>query len=123
MVELLHHDQLLEHGGIAGTRDENTLASALARPRNRWFYGRTRDLSELAAIYGHALTTGHPYVDGNKRTGFLAMAVFLEVNGQRLEATDQEVVTVMVELAAGASSEERLSAWVLAHSVPGPDPR
>jgi death on curing protein len=116
-VDILHHDQLVEHGGTPGTRDENLLESTLARPPNRWHYGQTRDLVDLAAVYGHGLTRGHPYADGNKRIGFLAMAVFLDLNGLRLEAPDKDVVDVMQRVAAGALSEHRLAAWIRAHAL------
>ncbi len=111
-IDLLHHDQLLEHGGLPGTRDENALEAALARPRNRWVYEGTRDVAALGASYCHGLARGHPYVDGNKRVGFLAMAAFLDLNGLTLTATDDEVVRVMRGVAAGTIGEPELAAWL-----------
>jgi len=114
-VDVLHHDQLVEHGGLPGIRDENVLEAALARPSHRWHYDGTRDLAVLAAVYGHALTRGHPYVDGNKRIGFIATAAFLDVNGLELQVEGSEVVTRMHQLAAGDLSERQFAEWVRDH--------
>jgi death on curing protein len=111
-IDVLHYDQLAEHGGLAGLRDDNGLESILARPANRWNYDGVTDLPSLAAIYGHGLTKGHPYVDGNKRIGFLAMVTFLGVNGMELDANDRDVVHVMRAVASGAVTEEALAAWI-----------
>lgn len=99
---------------MAGTRDENALEAALARPRNRWIYEGVREIAELAATYCHGPARGHPYVDGNKRIGFLAMAAFLDMNGLTLTATDDEVVRVIRDVAAGAIAEGELAAWIKA---------
>ncbi len=114
-VDVLHHDQLVEHGGLPGIRDENILESALARPSQRWHYEGTKDLAILAAVYGHGLTTGHPYADGNKRIGFLAMAIFLDLNGLELEVESPDVVRVVRQLAAGDLSEQKLGEWLRDH--------
>lgn len=114
-IDLLHHDQLVEHGGLSGIRDENAIEAALARPRNRWMYETTRDVAELAAAYCHGFARGHPYVDGNKRTGFLAMAAFLDMNGLELTATDEGVVDLVRGVAAGSVSETELVAWIRAN--------
>ena len=79
--------------------------------------GLQADLAELAAAYGHGLASGHPFHDGNKRIAFVAMAVFLELNGVELEADEAEVVTAMLGLAAGELSEEQLAAWVRTRSA------
>ena len=97
---------------MAGLRDESVLESALARPKNKWDYSDERDLPALAAGYGFALVTSHPYRDGNKRIGFLAIATFLEINGYELTATDEDVVGEMLALAAGHISEEELARWI-----------
>lgn len=117
MVDAVHLDSIRTHGGLPGVRDENALESALARPRNRWVYGRTRDLSTLGATYGFGLARSHPYRDGNKRIAFLTLAVFLGLNGYEIEASEAEVVSVFVNLAAGRMSEKALAKWTRAHVV------
>jgi death-on-curing protein len=116
VVDAIHHDQLREHGGLSGTRDENALESALARPRQKWHYSETTDLATLAAAYGFGLVKNHPYRDGNKRIGFLALVTFLGINGQDLHPTDAEVVTEIVALADGSVSEDDLAEWIRGHS-------
>lgn len=115
VVDAIHVDQLREHGGLPGVRDENVLESALARPRNRWHYAPETSVAELAAAYGWGLTTSHPYRDGNKRVAFLAMATFVEINGYELKATDAEVVTVMLAVADHGMGEHELADWVSSH--------
>jgi len=115
VVDAVHVDQVREHGGLPGIRDENALESALARPRQKWAYGNERDLATLAAAYGFGLVRNHPYRDGNKRMGFLAIATFLGVNGHELDVTDADVITHMIGLAAGNLSEDDLAAWIRAH--------
>ena len=114
VVEAVQFDLIREHGGMPGLRDEHALEAALARPLQRRTYRPGADLAELAAAYGHGLTTGHPFHDGNKRIAFVTMGVFLELNGAPLEADEAEVVTVMLGLAAGETSEERLASWLRA---------
>ena len=116
VVDAMHHDQLREHGGLAGTRDENVLESALARPRQKWHYADGPDVPALAAAYAFGLVKNHPYRDGNKRIGFLAMVTFLGVNGYDFSASDAEVVAEILALADGAISEEALADWVRQHS-------
>jgi death-on-curing protein len=115
VLDAAHLDQLREHGGLPGIRDENGLEAALARARQRWSYERKVDIADLAAVYGHGIATGHPYRDGNKRAAFLAMAIFLGLNGYELEATEPDVVTTILRLAAGGLSEQELAAWVREH--------
>lgn len=117
VVDAIHHDQLREHGGLAGVRDENLLESALARPQQKWHYGGDADIPTLAAAYAFGLVKNHPYRDGNKRIGFLAMATFLELNGHDLRATDADVVVEFVGLAEGSVSETSLGSWIRQHSV------
>jgi death-on-curing protein len=102
---------------LPGVRDENALESALARPQNKWVYAEERDLAMLAAAYGFALVKSHPYRDGNKRIGFLALVTFLGLNGYDLTATDADVVTEMLPLAAGHVSEDDLAGWVRKHMI------
>jgi death on curing protein len=118
VVDAVHLDMLRTHGGLRGIRDENALESALARPRHRHAYARRADLPALAASYGYGLARNHPCRDGNKRTAFLVMVVFLELNGRELDATEAEVVTVMLKLSAGELSEVALAAWLRKHLGP-----
>jgi death-on-curing protein len=117
-VDALHFQLLKRFGGAYGVREEGTIDAALARPRNKWAYDSQVDLATLAAAYAYGLTRSHGYVDGNKRIGFLAMAVFLELNGSTLEATELEVVRVMVAVAAGKMEEPELADWVRQRTVP-----
>lgn len=112
VVEAVQFDLIREHGGMPGLRDEHALEAALARPLQRRAYETGADLADLAAAYGHGLATGHPFHDGNKRIAFVTMAVFLELNGVRLEADEAEVVTVMLSLAASETTEQQLASWV-----------
>jgi death on curing protein len=116
VVDAIHTDQLREHGGLPGVRDENGLESALARPQQKWHYSDGADVPMLAAAYAFGLVQNHPYRDGNKRIGFLAMVTFLGVNGHAFSATEAEVVTEIVALADGRVSEESLADWVRQHS-------
>lgn len=115
VVDAIHDDQLREHGGLPGVRDENALESALARPRQKWNYGETREIPALAAACAFGLVRNHPYLDGNKRIGFLAMVTFLGVNGYAFEATDAEVVSQIVALASGDVSEGQQADWIRDH--------
>jgi death-on-curing protein len=112
VVDAIQADQLRQHGGLAGARDENALESALARAKQKWSYGNERDLAILAAAYGFGLVQNHPYRDGNKRIGFLALATFLGVNGRELNASDADVVTTMLALADGKLTERELADWI-----------
>jgi death-on-curing protein len=114
VVEAVHYDQIREHGGPPGLRDEDALEAALARPRHKWNYKRRPDLASLAAAYGYGLVRNHPFRDGNKRVAFLTMAIFLGLNGHELESEEADVVTTMLTLAAGDLSEARLAKWVRA---------
>ena len=116
-IDAIHTDQIREHGGLAGLRDENALESALARARQKWHYSEDADLATLAAAYGFGLVKSHAYRDGNKRIGFLAIATFLGINGCELQATDAEVVAEIVTLADGHVSEGQLADWIRAHSA------
>lgn len=117
IVDAIHTEQLREHGGLPGTRGESVLESALSRAPNGWHYGRTTDIPSLAAAYGFGLIRNHPYLDGNKRIGFLAMATFLGINGYELDATDADVISEVLALAEGRVSEEELIDWIRTHST------
>ena len=116
VVDAIHTDMLLTHGGLPGLRDEDLLESALARPRQRFAYDATTDLAALAAAYGFGLARNHPYLDGNKRVAFVTMAVFLGLNGLVFTASEADVVTTMVALAAGMLDEEALADWLRRHA-------
>lgn len=116
VIDAIHNDQLREHGGLPGVRDENALESALARPQQKWRYSDRIDVPMLAAAYAFGLVQNHPYRDGNKRIGFLAMVTFLGVNGHDFSATEAEVVTTILALADGSATEEALADWIRQHS-------
>lgn len=117
MIDAVHLDQLREHGGLQGIRDENALESALARARHRWAYESTSDPALLAAAYGYGLATSHPYQDGNKRIAFLAMVIFLGLNGWNFVAPEVEVIATMLAVAAGQCSEPKLAEWLRKYLV------
>jgi death-on-curing protein len=113
---LLHHESLAEFGGACGVRDEGALEAALTRARNKWAYGEGRSaVAELAAAYAYGLARGHPFVDGNKRVAFLAIGLFLALNGCRLIVDKVEAVHVMVAIADGTLDEAGLASWVHRH--------
>jgi len=116
-LELLHDESIAEHGGTPGVRDEGLFESALARPLNLAAYGRP-DLADLAAAYGVGLAKNHPFVDGNKRVAFLAVGLFLALNGHRLVATQLEATLAMQDVAAGALDEGAFAAWLRGHTQP-----
>ena len=117
VVDAIHNDQVREHGGLPGIRDENALESALAKAKQGWHYSDKRDLAALAACYGFGLVRNHPYRDGNKRVGFLAIVTFLGLNGADLQATDAEAVAEIVALADGRVSEDELADWIRQHTA------
>lgn len=118
VVDAIHADQLREHGGLTGVRDENALESALARPQQVWHYGTATDMPRIAAAYAFGLVKNHPYRDGNRRIRFLAMVTFLGVNGYAFEGVDEDVVVQFVAPAAGKVSEDELTTWVRRRSTP-----
>ena len=115
VVDAIHNDQLREHGGLPGVRDENVLESALARAQQKWHYAERTDMSGLAAAYAFGLVKNHPYRDGNKRIGFLAMVTFLGLNGYHFDVVDADVVATILALAEGQLSEDALADWVRRH--------
>ena len=115
-LELLHDESLAEHGGRPGLRDEGLLESALARPHQLLAYGEP-DLAALAAAYAFGLARNHAFVDGNKRAAFLAVGLFLYLNGLRLQASQAEATVTMLAVAAGDMPEETFAAWLRTHSV------
>ena len=125
VVDAIHHDQIREHGGLPGIRDENVLESALARPQQKWNYEDRADIPMLAAAYAFGLVKGHPYRDGNKRIGFLAMVTFLGLNDHDFDATDADVIAEVLGLADGSVSEETFAEWIREHcsAQPGTSPK
>ncbi len=114
---MLHGESLAEHGGLPGLRDEGLQDSALALPLNLAAYGRP-DLADLAASYGCGLAQNHPFADGNKRAAFLAVGLFLGLNGMHLQATQLEATQAMLAVAAGEIEEAAFAAWLRAHLAP-----
>jgi death on curing protein len=118
IVDIVQHDLIITHGGLPGLRDEGLLESALARPRQVWSYAEETDVPTLAAAYGFALTRNHPYNDGNKRIAFVVMALFAELNGFELDAPEEEVIEMMLRLAAGETDEGVLTDWLRERVTP-----
>ena len=116
-VLIAHEISLSVHGGGAGIRDYGLLESALSRPKNLFEYGDP-DLPKLAAAYMSGIIKNHPFVDGNKRVGFLAGTAFLELNGIRFTATETDAVQIVLGLASGQINEEQLAQWLLENSEP-----
>ena len=112
VVLTLHRLQIEEHGGTLGLRDSGLLDSALARPSQKHAYEPESDLATLAAAYGFGLAKNHAFIDGNKRVAFVAMYVFLGLNGYDLDAPEPEVVTVMESVAASTMDEAALADWL-----------
>ena len=108
MVEAAHHDQLQEHGGLLGARDHG----------HRWSFEPETYLPSLAASYGYGLVKNHPFLDGNKRIGFVAMNMFLLINDFEIEAPEPEVIAVMLQVADGTLDEPGLVEWLRSVVVP-----
>jgi death-on-curing protein len=117
-VLALHELVVADYGGDASIRDAGRLQSALARPKHLFSYGEPT-LARLAAAYAAGIIQGHPFTDGNKRTGFMSAAAFLELNGLKFEASEVEVVIKTLGLAASEVSEAGYGQW-LAKSVEAP---
>ena len=115
VIVAIHEMQLAEHGGPEGVRDAGLLDSALGRPKNLALYG-TPDVAALAAAYGWGISRNHPFLDGNKRTGFVAAELFLGLNGYALTADDAQCVITMLSLAAGDLAEDDFAAWLRQHA-------
>lgn len=112
---LLHRLGLSRFGGAEGIRDEGLLDSALARPLNLYAYQPDSDLPSLAASYAFGLVRNHAFVDGNKRAGFLACGLFLELNGMRLTADQADAASAVLALAEGSIGEGEFAAWLRTH--------
>ena len=107
------HDRLLAfHGGAIGLRDRGLLESALARPRQHHAYAKTSDIVEMAALYTAGIVRNHPFVDGNKRTGFVIGILFLELHGFDFRASEEDATQAVMALASGALDEATFSTWL-----------
>jgi len=115
IILAVHEHQLAEHGGAVGVRDQGLLESALARPENLVACGKP-DIADLAAAYGYGISRNHAVVDGNKRTGFVATELFLELNGYALLADDVECVVTMLAVAGGEITEAEFASWIREHA-------
>jgi death-on-curing protein len=114
-VLTLHEQSVAEFGGEAGIRDESLLDSALGKPEHLFACGKP-GIFDLAASYGFGLVKNHPFVDGNKRVGFIVAVIFLELNGRRFQATEAEAAVRTLALAAGEMSKADFAAWLKANS-------
>ncbi len=116
LLLVLHDESLALHGGLSGIRDEGLLDSALARPEHLAVYGQP-DIADLAASYGVGLAKNHPFVDGNKRAAFLAVGLFLMINGRKLTASQVDATLTILAVAAGEMEEAGLAEWVRQNSA------
>ncbi|MEW6242957.1 MAG: type II toxin-antitoxin system death-on-curing family toxin [Bacillota bacterium] len=112
IIETIHLDLIRVHGGHLGYRDENLVEAALAGPLHRWDYDPDSDLPTLAAAYGFAFAKNHGFTDGNKRVAFMAMYVFLGLNGYEITAPEPEVVNIIQQLSSGHLTERDLADWL-----------
>ena len=117
LVYEVHDNQIAEHGGASGVREAGLLESALARPLNAFAYG-VEDIFDLAALYAAGVVKNHPFVDGNKRTGFILSELFLNANGWSLNATDEDVIACVLLLAGGDWDEQNYAVWLRENSSP-----
>lgn len=117
VIDAVHDAQLAEHGGLAGVRDAGMLASALARPQNLAAYGDP-DVADCGAAYGYGIARNHAFIDGNKRTAFVAVELFLDLNGLALHADDQDCVLTMLRVAEGSLSEADFANWIRERIAP-----
>ena len=113
----LHAEQLEEHGGAVGLRDQGALESAVARPQNFAAYQAEASIFRLAAAYSYGLTQNHPFIDGNKRIAFVAGATFLILNGWYLDALESEAERMMVALSSKEIDESAFAEWLEQHSI------
>lgn len=119
VIIAVHEAQLAEHGGDVGVCDHGLLDSALSRPENLAAYGHP-DASALAAAYGFGISRNHAFIDDNKRTGYVAAEVFLDLNGYEFNADDSSCVLTMLAVAAGDITEEQFATWIRTHAIKKP---
>ncbi len=116
VLRAVHEEQLAEHGGAAGVRDLTLFESALGRAQNLESYG-SPDAAALSAAYGFGIARNHPFIDGNKRTAFVAVELFLALNGFELRADDADCVMTMLAVASGTMGEADFAEWIRTHAV------
>ena len=110
------HDRLLAlHGGAPGVRDDALLKSAVARPQQHFAYAESPDMIDMAALYTGGIVRNHSFIDGNKRTGFVVGVLFLEMNGCRFTAPEEDATRVVLDLAAGLLDEKAYASWLDNH--------
>lgn len=116
-VKVIHQQQILTFGGSPGVLDEEKLESAVFRAQNLANYNSDATIYDLAAAIGWGIANNHAFVDGNKRTAFVVMTVFLQINGILLTASEVEVVNIMLAVASSQITQEQLSNWLSKFSV------
>lgn len=109
---VIHDRSLAIHGGLNGVRDEGLLQSALARPQQHFAYSESADIIGMAALYTVGIVRNHPFLDGNKRTGFVCGVLFLELNGYRFGASEEDAVHAVLGVAAGEMDEAVYTEWL-----------
>ena len=114
----IHEMMLAQHGGLAGVRDEGLLDSALSKPQHLFAYS-SPTLAEMAASYAAGIILNHPFLDGNKRTGFMLAATFLEINGMEFTATEESVMETTLALASGKLKQSAYAQWLSKNSRTG----
>jgi death-on-curing protein len=112
VVMAIHEAQIAEHGGALGVRDQGLLESALARPRQIYAYADNPELRRIAAGYAFGIAKNHAFLDGNKRTAWVVCATFLEINGRRVSASQEDVVKTMLGVADGRLNEDEFADWL-----------
>jgi len=112
----IHEMMLAQHGGLAGVRDEGLLESALSKPQHLVAY-RSPTLPEMGASYAAGIILNHPFLDGNKRTGFMLAAAFLELNGLNFNATEESVIEMTLALASGKMKQAAYAEWLRKNST------
>ncbi|WP_394270485.1 type II toxin-antitoxin system death-on-curing family toxin [Qipengyuania sp.] len=120
VIVAAHDRQLAEHGGPPGVRDMGALESALGRPVNQWHYGNT-DMARFAAAYAFGLVRNHPFVDGNKRSAWIAARLFLSLNGEHLTFDRGDAIRTVLAAAAGELTEDELADWFRQHLAAAAD--
>jgi len=111
VAKAVHDRQIKEHGGVYGMRNEALLISALDAPKNSYFYADA-SLPRIAAIYAFSIASNHPFTDGNKRTAYICMRLFLKLNGLDFLATDEEKVHLMMDVAKGTTAVDEIEVWI-----------